>query len=247
MEHHFNVEIAKEYGINQAIILNNLYYWISKNRANNKHFYDGNYWTYNSKKAFSELFPYLTERQIDYSLKKLIDDGLVIKGNYNKIAYDRTLWYAITKKGYSILQNCKMEDTNMLNGIYENVEPIPYNKPNNKKTNSKHNSPDKAEQDNIPYKDIILYLNYKINANYKYTTRKTRDLIKARFNEGFTTEDFKIVIDKKSREWLKDKKMSKFLRPETLFGTKFENYLNQKEERPSIRDLDIDISDLLEM
>ena len=41
--------------------------------------------------------------------------------------------------------------------------------------------------------------------------------------------------------------MSKFLRPETLFGTKFENYLNQKEERPSIRDLDIDISDLLEM
>ena len=105
----------------------------------------------------------------------------------------------------------------------------------------------KAEQDNIPYKDIILYLNYKINANYKDTTRKTRDLIKARFNEGFTTEDFKVVIDKKSREWLKDKKMSKFLRPETLFGTKFENYLNQKEERPSIRDLDIDISDLLEM
>ena len=105
----------------------------------------------------------------------------------------------------------------------------------------------KAEQDNIPYKDIILYLNYKINANYKDTTRKTRDLIKARFNEGFTAEDFKIVIDKKSREWLKDKKMSKFLRPETLFGTKFENYLNQKEERTSIRDLDIDISDLLEM
>lgn len=139
MEHHFNVEIAKEYGITQAIILNNLYYWISKNIANNKHFYDGNYWTYNSKKAFSGLFPYLTERQIDYSLKKLIDDGLIVKGNYNKMAYDRTLWYAITKKGYSILQNCKMEDTNMLNGLYENVEPIPNNKPNNKKSNNKHN------------------------------------------------------------------------------------------------------------
>ena len=139
MEHHFNVEIAKEYGIIQAIILNNLYYWISKNIANNKHFYDGNYWTYNSKKAFSRLFPYLTERQIDYSLKKLIDDGLIIKGNYNKMAYDRTLWYAITKKGYCILQNCKMEDTNMLNGLYENVEPIPNNKPNNKKSDNKQN------------------------------------------------------------------------------------------------------------
>ena len=99
----------------------------------------------------------------------------------------------------------------------------------------------------IPYKEIIEYLNSRVGTNYKHTTNKTRDLIKARFNEGFTTEDFKVVIDKKSREWLKDKKMSKFLRPETLFGTKFENYLNQKEERPSIRDLDIDISDLLEM
>lgn len=130
----------------------------------------------------------------------------------------------------------------------ENPIQLNTNKLNTNKSNTEYiYSPAKAEQDNIPYKDIILYLNYKINANYKDTTRKTRDLIKARFNEGFTAEDFKVVIDKKSREWLKDKKMSKFLRPETLFGTKFENYLNQKEERPSIRDLDIDISDLLEM
>lgn len=141
MNHSFDINIAKEYGIQPAIILNHLYFWITKNKANNTNFYNENYWTYNSKKAFSELFPYMTERQIDYALRKLIDCGLVITGNYNKSSYDRTLWYAITKKGYSIIQNCEMETTILSNGDNENVEPIPdintdskpINKPNRKK------------------------------------------------------------------------------------------------------------------
>lgn len=141
MNHSFDINIAKEYGIQPAIIFNHLYFWITKNKANNTNFYNENYWTYNSKKAFSELFPYMTERQIDYALRKLIDCGLVITGNYNKSSYDRTLWYAITKKGYSIIQNCEMETTILSNGDNENVEPIPdintdskpINKPNRKK------------------------------------------------------------------------------------------------------------------
>lgn len=136
MEHSFDINIAKRFGIQAAVLLKNLYFWIEKNRANDTNYYDGYYWTYNSKKAFSDLFPYMTERQIDYTLKKLIDEEIIITGNYNKMAYDRTLWYAITKKGYSILQNCEMEETKMLNGNNENVEPIPYIN-TNKKPNKK--------------------------------------------------------------------------------------------------------------
>lgn len=77
------------------------------------------------------------------------------------------------------------------------------------------------------YKDIINYLNLKNNSNYKYTTKTTKEKIKARLNDGFTLEDFKIVIDKKVEEWI-GTDMEKYLRPETLFGTKFESYLNQK-------------------
>lgn len=132
MEHSFDIEVAKKYGVQSAILLKHLYFWIAKNKANNINFYDDYYWTYNSKKAFAELFPYMTARQIEYALQKLIDDGLVITGNYNKVAYDRTLWYAITKKGYSILQNCEMEETKSVNGNPENVEPIPNSKPNPK-------------------------------------------------------------------------------------------------------------------
>lgn len=87
-------------------------------------------------------------------------------------------------------------------------------------------SPAKAEQ-NIPYKEIIDYLNFKLQSNYKDTTRKTRDLIKARYNENFKLDDFKKVIDNKCEEWL-NTEMQKYLRPETLFGTKFESYLNQQ-------------------
>lgn len=125
MEHSFSIDVAKAYGIPAAVLLKNLYFWIEKNRANGVNYYDGHYWTYNSKKAFTDLFPYMTARQIEYALQKLIDDGLIITGNYNKLAYDRTLWYAITKKGYSIFQFCEMDSTILLNGKPENVEPIP--------------------------------------------------------------------------------------------------------------------------
>ena len=79
----------------------------------------------------------------------------------------------------------------------------------------------------IPYKEIIDHLNNRLGTRYRHTTNKTRTLIKARWNEGFRLEDFFNVIDKKCVEWIGNKKMEKFLRPETLFGTKFEGYLNQ--------------------
>ena len=104
-------------------------------------------------------------------------------------------------------------------------------------------SPANAEQ-NIPYKEIIDYLNDRTGASYRYTTKKTKDLIKARFNEKFTLDDFKIVIDKKCIEWM-NTDMQKYLRPETLFGTKFESYLNQQVQprKLTTKDINVDISD----
>lgn len=91
---------------------------------------------------------------------------------------------------------------------------------------------EKNEKNNI-YSSIVSYLNEKAGTNYKPTSRKTQDLIKARLNEKFTVDDFKTVIDKKVAEW-KGTDMEKYLRPETLFGTKFEGYLNQK-SRPTAK------------
>lgn len=76
-------------------------------------------------------------------------------------------------------------------------------------------------------KDIIDYLNAKLNTKYKADNKKTLELIKARLNEGFTVEDFKTVIDKKAFEWGQEPNMCQYLRPVTLFSNKFESYLNQ--------------------
>jgi uncharacterized phage protein (TIGR02220 family) len=75
-------------------------------------------------------------------------------------------------------------------------------------------------------KDIIDYLNLVAGTNYKYKTKNTQKHINARLAEGYEVEDFKTVIDKKANEW-RGTEMEKYLRPETLFGNKFEGYLNQ--------------------
>lgn len=87
----------------------------------------------------------------------------------------------------------------------------------------------KAEP-HIPFQEIVEYLNEKVETKYRHTGNKTQTLIKARYSEGFSLDDFKKVIDIKVNEWLNDKSMNKYLRPETLFGTKFESYLNQKQK-----------------
>ena len=78
---------------------------------------------------------------------------------------------------------------------------------------------------------VISYLNDKLKTSYKATTNKTKTLINARVNEGFTLDDFKKVVDTMYNEWHNDIKMKVYLRPETLFGTKFESYLNRNNKK----------------
>lgn len=153
MEHHFNVEIAKEYGILEAVILNNFQHWIEKNRANGTNYHDGFYWTYNSARAFSELFPYASQKQIRKALQHLISEGIVQTGNYNKTPYDRTLWYSLTEKGNSIFQTVNIHLTKRENGNELEGQPIPDNKPNNKPDNKLKES--KKEESNNTQKQQV--------------------------------------------------------------------------------------------
>ena len=88
----------------------------------------------------------------------------------------------------------------------------------------------KKEKDNNIYSLVIDYLNKKASTNYRASTKNTQSFINARVKEGYAVEDFKKVIDSKSREWL-GTDFEKYLRPATLFGTKFENYLNEANKK----------------
>lgn len=113
------------------------------------------------------------------------------------------------------LENCTLLNTNLTN---ETV------------TKEEHTNNSRAKPDSIAdeVKTIVGYLNEKTKSTYRTTTRETKRLIKARLNEGFTVDDFKTVIDKKTAAWFNDSKMKNYLRPTTLFGPKFEEYLNEK-------------------
>ena len=93
--HAFNVAEAVAYGVESAILLNNVRFWLANNKANKKNDHEGFWWTYNSGAAFSELFPYMKERSISRNLKTLCDAGILQSGCFNKMKYDRTLWYTI--------------------------------------------------------------------------------------------------------------------------------------------------------
>lgn len=147
MEHYFNTKIAEMFGIEEAILIHHFFFWIAKNAANDKHFHDGLYWTYNSKKAYATFFSYMNETKVARVIKHLETEGIVVKGNYNDDKWDRTNWYAITKKGIEILgkcgystevilplvQNDSMDSCKMTNGTSQNDSMITYSNTNSKK------------------------------------------------------------------------------------------------------------------
>lgn len=104
MIHSYDAYIAKKYGMAEAVLIHNFAFWIGKNIANNKHFHDGRYWTYCSTSALLDLFPeFNTIDKIKRAIKHLVDSELIIRGNYNKNAFDRTAWYAFTDIGLELV------------------------------------------------------------------------------------------------------------------------------------------------
>ena len=115
MYHFFDDDIAVAVGVNGALLLTRLHYWLKKNADNETHYHDGHYWTYNSVAAFKKQFPFWSERTIYNELKKLETNGWIKTGNYNASTYNRTKWYTLTEKALTllaspILQNCEMQD-----------------------------------------------------------------------------------------------------------------------------------------
>ena len=142
MEHSFDIEVAQEHGIAEAIFIKHFQFWIAKNKANGSHQHDNRTWTYNSNKAFAELFPYLSTQSIRTALKHLTERGVIITGNYNDNPYIKTLWYAFADENKWI---CQLQQTDLLkstNGFVKNDKcintDIDYtdNKPNKKTTNN---------------------------------------------------------------------------------------------------------------
>ena len=118
----FSKEDAEQYGVDGAVMLHHIRYWVAKNEANENNYHDNMYWTYNSTKAFAQLFPFWSARKIGRILSKLEDDGAIISGNFNGSRYDRTKWFTLANP---ITENDTLHLSKMVNGNTAIVEPIP--------------------------------------------------------------------------------------------------------------------------
>jgi hypothetical protein len=109
MNHSFSVEIAERYGIEKAVILENFYFWIRKNKANKKNIHDGRCYTYNTAEAFAELFPYIRERRIAQLLREMEnEDNLLLSGQF--FSYDRTKSYTLTDFALSFFEHSNIQN-----------------------------------------------------------------------------------------------------------------------------------------
>lgn len=281
----FLPKLAKEIGVNEAIFLQQLHYWLTSSSAKE---INGRLWVYNTQEEWQEQLSCWSISTIKRIIKSCKDKGLIKSSNFNKISYDRTKWYTINYDEVEKIEKKIFPDEDREKNKNDTDDSIKLNRPKYQvepmtlaqvePTNTieyhrvtKHRIPENIlsssdeldggcdetheteqtqiiedEQDlishekdesisnsrlndkGIPYQAIVEYLNTRANKRYRATTAKTKRLIKARWNEGNRLDDFKKVIDNKVAEWLHDSKMQQYLRPETLFGTKFEGYLNQQ-------------------
>ena len=123
MEHSFDIEHASLYGIEEAIFIRHFQFWLLKNQANQKNQFDNRTWTYNSVKSYAKLFPYMTEARIRRTIESLLNQKVIVKGNYNKSGYDRTAWFAFNDESIFLFQQLHL--SKLPNGFGKKSEPIP--------------------------------------------------------------------------------------------------------------------------
>ena len=233
--------LAEKIGLNESIILQQFHYWLERSN----HIIDGKKWIFNTYKDWHQQFPFWSESTIKRIIKALEEKGYLVSGNWNRSKMDKTKWYTIDyeKLEESEEPSFSQEEPSLDQNDTTRGEIWNEEQPELNQAIPEITTEITTEKKPIPFSEIVNYLNEKTNSTYKAGTKKTQDLIRLRWREGFTLEDFKTVIDLKAEEWLNKPEWEKYLRPETLFGPKFESYLNQKAKKQTWRGEDFDLND----
>ena len=167
----FSPEHAVKYGVNEAIFIKHLQFWITKNKANDKNHFEGRTWTYNSQEALTKLFPFWNRGKIKRLLQSLVGQGIILKGNFNKKQNDRTNWYAFKneeefidakllknnndEKRPLIGQKRPMDCPKVTNGLVNNDQPLPVNNTDIKTVKKEKNKKEKNKKEKFELPDFI--------------------------------------------------------------------------------------------
>lgn len=197
----FPVTLAKRYGTNEAIVIYQLHTWLGQSTD----IYDGCKWAFVTFDEWAIALPFFSKSTIQRLIKTLINKQVIIKGSYQKSKLDRTACYKLVK------------GLNLPYGQVDHMHIV------------KLTTSDTSEAKQLFHadrKEIIEYLNEQMNSRYRFDSPAIMQLVNQWLNQGYQVDDFKLVIDKKFLEWFGGD-FQQHLTPGTLFGNKFEQYLNQ--------------------
>lgn len=223
--------LAREIGLNEAIMLQQMHYWLIKS----SHEFEGVKWFYKTLEDWQTEFPFWSTMTIRRTLTNLEKQKVIRIGNFNKKKFDKTKWYTIEYQ--CVNRRCGQSEQTMCSSCTDGcVQSEQTNTRDYTETTTETNNNVSEEK---PLKvvwteetnHIIDYLNKRTGKKYSVKTKKTAQLVHKLLDNGFTVEDFERVIDIKCKQWLNNEKMNQYLRPRTLFSEKFEDYLNEAPAR----------------
>ena len=224
--------LAREIGLNEAIMLQQMHYWLLK--SSNE--FEGVKWFYKTLEDWQTEFPFWSAMTIRRTLTNLEKQKVIRIGNFNKKKFDKTKWYTIEYQ--CVNRRCVQYEQTMCSSCTDGCVQFEqtYTREYTETTTENNNNVSEEKPLKVVWTDetnhIIDYLNKRTGKKYSVKTKKTAQLIHKLLDNGFTVEDFERVIDIKCSQWLNNEKMNQYLRPRTLFSEKFEDYLNEAPARP---------------
>jgi uncharacterized phage protein (TIGR02220 family) len=243
--------LAKALGdLDKAVILQQLHYWLQRSNL----IRDDHRWVYNSMAEWNKQFPWITRKTLTNKFNDLEKRGLIITGNYNKAAFDKTKWYRIDYDAFSHLEqrlgkNYQTNEQDLPNGIGKNypmeeektTQPIPLDYT---ETTQKTTTREKGQAQPAPLsaqrREVIEYLNKKTGKSFKPNADGNRRIIEPRLKEGYTVDEMKTIIDNMYSLWhgvtFRNGEIGdNYLKPETLFRpSKIDGYLNATPKQQSV-------------
>lgn len=221
--------LAREIGLNEAIMLQQMHYWLIKSG----HEFEGVKWFYKTLEDWQTEFPFWSAMTIRRTLTNLEKQKVIRIGNFNKKKFDKTKWYTIDYQ--CVNRRCVQYEQTMCSNRTDGCVQFEQTYTREYTETTTENNVTEEKPLKVVWteetKHIIDYLNKRTGKKYSVKTKKTAQLIHKLLDNGFTVEDFERVIDIKCKQWLNNEKMNQYLRPRTLFSEKFEDYLNEAPAR----------------
>jgi uncharacterized phage protein (TIGR02220 family) len=221
--------LARELGLNEAIMLQQMHYWLIKS----SHEFEGVKWFYKTLEDWQTEFPFWSTMTIRRTLSNLEKQKVIRVGNFNKKKFDKTKWYTIEYQ--CVNRRCVQYEQTMCSDRTDGCVQFEQTYTREYTETTTENNVTEEKPLKVVWteetKHIIDYLNKRTGKKYSVKTKKTAQLIHKLLDNGFTVEDFERVIDIKCKQWLNNEKMNQYLRPRTLFSEKFEDYLNEAPAR----------------